>query len=125
VSDAPVIYLLDDDSSFLRSLSRLLAAEGYVTRSFVTVVEFLQAAASEPTRLVVLDYMMPGLTGLQVQDCLRSFAPETRVIMISAANLSAIRDQALRAGACACFFKPFDDETFLKAVRDALAMVIS
>jgi len=124
VPDDPIIYLLDDDPSVLRSLSRLLAAEGYASRSYSTVVEFLQAAASEPTRLAVLDYMMPGLTGLQVQECLRSFVPQTRVIIISAANLSSVREQAMRAGACACFFKPFDDATFLKAVHDALAEAV-
>jgi FixJ family two-component response regulator len=122
VPDAPVIYLLDDDSSFLRSLSRLLAAEGYVTRSFVTVVEFLQAVASQPTPLAVLDYMMPGLTGLQVQDCLRSFAPTTRVIMISAVSASTVREQALKGGAFSFISKPFDDEIFLRAVRESLGI---
>jgi len=70
-----------------------------------------------------LDYMMPGLTGLQVQEGLRSFSPETRVIMISATQESAVREQALDAGAFAYLSKPFDDEIFIKAVRDALSPI--
>lgn len=122
MSDSPIIYLLDDDSSFLRSLSRLLAAEGYATRSFATVVEFLRAAASSPPPLAVLDYMMPGLSGLQVQECLRSFAPTTRVIIISAASTSTVREQALKNGVIDFVSKPFDDETFLRTVRKSLAL---
>jgi FixJ family two-component response regulator len=121
VSTAPDIYLLDDDPSALKSLGRLLTAEGYAVRSFAAVVEFIQAAAKRPAPLAVLDFMMPGLTGLQVQQCLRGFAPDTRVIMISGTHEAAVRDQALQAGARAYLPKPFDDETFLNAVRDALA----
>lgn len=121
MSIAPDIYLLDDDPSVLKSLGRLLKAEGYAVRSFSAVVDFIEAAAKRPTPLAVLDYMMPGLTGLQVQHCLRGLSPDTRVILISGTQEAAIREQALQSGACAYLPKPFDDDTFLNAVRDALA----
>lgn len=121
---APTIYLLDDDCSILRSLTRLLAVEGYESRSFANVVEFFQAVARQPTPLVVVDYMMPGLNGLQLQECLRTFAPATRVMMISAASsvdAATVRDQALKGGAFCFLSKPFDANAFLDAVREALS----
>ena len=121
MSPTPDIYLLDDDPSVLKSLGRLLTAEGYGVRSFSAAVDFIQSVAACPVPLAVLDYMMPGLTGLQVQHCLRGLAADTRVILISATQEAAVRDQALQAGAYAYLSKPFDDETFLNAVRDALA----
>jgi FixJ family two-component response regulator len=122
VPTAPTIYLLDDESSILRSLTRLLAVEGYESRSFVNVVEFFQAVARQPTPLAVVDYMMPGLNGLQLQECLRTFAPATLVIMISAVSAFTVRDQALKSGAFSFISKPIDDEIFLRAVRESLGI---
>ena len=51
----------------------------------------------------------------------RGLSPDTRVILISGTQEAAIREQALQSGACAYLPKPFDDDTFLNAVRDALA----
>lgn len=121
VTIAPAIYLLDDDPSVLRSLDRLLTAEGYAVRAFATVVEFMQIATRQPAALAVLDYIMPGLSGLYVQACLSRSSAATRIIMISASQDAAVRAHALRTGAYAFINKPFDEETFLSAVRGALS----
>lgn len=121
MSITPAIYLLDDDPSVLRSLDRLLRAEGYPVRAFATVVEFMQIATRQPAALAVLDYIMPGLSGLYVQACLNRSSAATRIIMISASQDAAVREHALRTGAYAFINKPLDEETFLNAVRGALS----
>lgn len=121
MSAAPIICLVDDDPSVLKSLGRLLAVEGYSMLSFSSPVEFIRHAAGHPVDLAVLDFTMPGLSGLQVQDCLRDLSPGTRVIMISATEDLEVGSQALAGGACAFFRKPFDHDQFLDAVRVALA----
>ena len=117
---APIICLVDDDPSVLKSLGRLLAAEGYALLSFSDPAEFIKHAASHPVPLVVLDYQMPGLTGLHVQNCLHSLSPESRVIVISASEDDHIRAAALAGGARGFFHKPFDQDALLAAVREAL-----
>jgi len=117
---APIICLVDDDPSVLRSLHRLLASEGYAVLAFSQPAEFIRHAASHPVPLAVVDYAMPGLTGLQVQNCLHSLAPDTPVIMITANTDPAISAQIRAGGVRALLHKPFPNEIFLTAVREAL-----
>jgi DNA-binding NarL/FixJ family response regulator len=58
--------------------------------------------------------------GLEVQKQLRVVSPQTKVIVITAREIPAIRAAALEARAFAFLMKPFDDEVFLSLVRQAL-----
>jgi two-component system, LuxR family, response regulator FixJ len=68
----------------------------------------------------VLDVWMPNTNGIEVQERLRELSPSTRVVMITGREAPATRAEALKAGACAFLVKPFADDEFLAAVRDAL-----
>ena len=70
--------------------------------------------------LVVLDIWMPGMTGLEVQERLSSMCCQTRVIIMTGSKSPDDERTAVQAGAVAFFKKPFGDEQFLSAVRDAL-----
>ncbi len=111
---------MDDDPSVLKSLGRLLAAEGYALLSFSESTEFIKHAAGHPVPLAVVDYRIPGLSGLQVQNCLHSLSPDTPLIMISASGDPQLRASAMAGGAHAFFHKPFNEEEFLAAVSHAL-----
>jgi two-component system response regulator FixJ len=117
---APIICLVDDDPSVLKSLHRLLASEGYAVLAFNNPAEFIRHATGHPVPLAVVDYAMPGLTGLQVQSCLHSLSPETPVIMITANTDPAVTARIRAGGARALLHKPFTNDAFLAAVRDVL-----
>ena len=119
--DDTAMCVVDDDPAVLKSLGRLLGAEGFAVLTFGNPVEFIRHAADHPVRLVVVDFMMPGLSGLQVQESLRAISPETRLIMISATTDPEVDARFLDGGAIAIFHKPFDEDEFLDAVRRALA----
>lgn len=121
MSHNPAMCVVDDDPAVLKSLGRLLGAEGFAVLTFGNPAEFIRHASDHPVRLVVVDFMMPGLSGLQVQESLRVISPETRLIMISAATDPEIDARFLEGGAVAIFHKPFDEDEFLDAVRRALA----
>ena len=116
----PIICLVDDDPSVLRSLERLLTLEGYAVLLFRDPIDFVKHAAGHPVTLAILDFVMPGLSGRQVQECLRSLSPDTRVIMLSAAGDRDLRIAVMENGAHAFLDKPCRDEELLAAVRDAL-----
>ena len=105
----------------LKALGRLLASEGLRTEKFCEPARFLEHARTHAVRLAVIDIRMPGMTGLEVLSELRARSPETRVIVITGEGDSAHRSAAMSGGASAFFLKPFDDESFLQAVREALA----
>jgi FixJ family two-component response regulator len=117
---APAMCVVDDDPAVLKSLGRLLGSEGYEVITFASPAEFIKHASDHPVSLVVIDFMMPGLSGLQVQDALRMLSPDTRLIMISAATDPEIDARFLVGGAVAIFHKPFDEDEFLDAVRRVL-----
>lgn len=74
----PVVFLLDDDSSFVNQLSSLLQARGFTTRAFTAIDEFLQGHDDDCPGCLVLDIGMPGVTGLDLRDMLAARAPNAR-----------------------------------------------
>jgi FixJ family two-component response regulator len=119
---AESICLLDDDPSVLKSISRLLACEGFAVRPFSEPKNFLAYLQEHHSvRLVILDIWMEEMDGLEIQTEVSKISAQTRVIIITGRVDPVARNSALNAGAIAFFIKPFDDEEFLTAVRSAIA----
>src|SRR6266849_5532861 len=119
-TSSEIVCLVDDDPLVLRSTGLLLASEGFVVRQFDNGEDFIRYVASHKVPLVVLDIWMEEMTGLEVLARLCAISPQTRVIVITAREDSAARITAMQIGIVAFFIKPFNDEKFLAAVRDAL-----
>ena len=120
-SNSDIICLLDDEPSVLKALARLLASEGLQVEKFTDPVRFLEYARHHAMRLAVIDIRMPGMTGLEVLTTLRTISPVTRVIVMTGESDPGHRIAAMAGGASTFFLKPFDDEAFLVAVREAIA----
>jgi CheY-like chemotaxis protein len=119
--DDEEVCLIDDDPSYLKSMHQLLASEGFIVRSFSKAEDFLAHAITHSVPVVVTDIWMDRITGLEVLARLCAISPQTRVIVITAREDLAARATAMAIGPVAFFMKPFDDEKFIVAVRDALA----
>ena len=115
------ICLLDDDSSVLRGLNRLLMSAGWQAEQFSDPGAFLSYVKVHRPTVAIIDVWMPLMNGLEVQSRLRELSPSTRVIMFTGKDDPLVRSTSLKAGASAFFTKPFDDEEFLTAVRFALS----
>jgi FixJ family two-component response regulator len=120
------IAIIDDHSSVLRALARVLRTEDMKCSPFANADEFLQALASgmilSPDCLV-LDIHMPGMSGLELQHELRTRNDTFPVIMITADDGDQLCEEALSNGAFAVLKKPFTDEVFLRAIRNAVESV--
>jgi FixJ family two-component response regulator len=114
------ICVLDDDASVRKSIVRLLDSNKLKTCNFEAAEDFLAHASKHTVSVAILDLWMPKITGLEVQARLREMSPETKVILMSANGVPAMRAAALKAGAVAFLDKPFDAELFLLLVRQAL-----
>src|SRR5260221_9932377 len=110
------VFVVDDDASVCRSLSRLLRSGGYEVATFISATEFL---ASERHRqgpgCVVLDVRMPGLTGLDLQECLTKVNSTLAVIFISGHGDIPMSVRAMKGGAVDFLSKPFDERDLLQA----------
>ena len=119
-SEQKEVCIVDDDLSVLKSIHYLLASEGFNVRPFNKAEDFLTYAGSHEVPLVVTDIWMDEVTGLEVLARLCAISPRTKVIVITAREDLAARATAMAIGPVAFFMKPFDDEAFIAAVRDAL-----
>jgi DNA-binding response OmpR family regulator len=82
--------------------------------------EALLISASTPLDLVVIDFRLPGMTGLEMIDKLRKRKPGTKIILVTGVDNIVNRRQVAEAGADAFFFKPIEINTFLYAVKHCL-----
>ena len=114
-----ICYVVDDDPSMRKSISRLLELEGFKVRAFGDPEDFLNEMATNHVRLVVLDIWMERMTGMELLAHLCARSPETRVIFITGHEDHAAEATVMRAGAAGFFIKPLDNERFIAAVRDA------
>ena len=118
------ICIIDDDASVRNSIVQLLDSDGLKAQSFEDPEDFLTYARRHAVPLAIIDVWMPKTSGLEVQTQLRVVSPKTKVIVMTAQQIPAIRAAALDGGAFAFLMKPFDDEAFLSVVYQALRSAV-
>jgi FixJ family two-component response regulator len=122
LSSAPVVFIIDDEASVCRFLSRLLRQAGMEARTYSSGEEFL-ASRGGPVRhpaCMVLDLNMPGLGGLELQCRLANEPAPCPVIFISGEGDIPSTVKAMKQGAVTFLTKPFDSTDLLSAVGEAL-----
>lgn len=118
--ESGTVFIVDDDASFLKSISRLLRAAGYPVLTFASANQFLDQLAPEMSGCVLADLQMPGLNGLELQAALAKSANPLPVVFISAQGDVPTTVRAMRCGAEDFLTKLSPKEALLDAVRRAL-----
>jgi two-component system, NarL family, response regulator NreC len=117
------IILVDDHPVVRRGMQALLESE----RDFSIVgvasdgLEAVELTERLKPDVVVLDLMMPGLSGLEALRILRERSPRTRIVILSMYSSSAFVAQALQNGAVGYVLKECTEENLVRAVREAAA----
>ena len=119
-SQRSLISVVDDDESVRESLPDLLNEFGFAARAFSSAEAFLSSDCVDKTRCLILDVMMPRMTGLDLQQELTRRGQEIPVIFITARKDEALRARAFRQGAVKFLNKPFSDTALLDALNVAL-----
>lgn len=115
-----MICIVEDDTSVLRALKRLVSSAGYPAAVFSSAEEFLASEQANSPACLILDVNLPGIGGLELQDKLAAAANGVPIIFISAFDDSTARARALENGAVAFLNKPFDDRPLLEAIDRGL-----
>ena len=118
---APTVAVVEDNPSMLRSIQRLLNAEGFSVEPFVSAEAFLNGDGWSRASCIVLDVHLPGMSGLELRRQLTALGSSLPVVFITAINDDAPRDAAKQLGCVAYLNKPFAPEALVAAVADALA----
>jgi FixJ family two-component response regulator len=118
---APFVFIVDDDTSVRKSLTRLVAAAGYRVHAFASAREYLAREPSSGPSCLVLDVRMPGLTGLDLQKTLAGAEHRTAIVFITGHGDIAMSVAAMKEGAVDFLTKPFAGKDLLDAIQRALA----
>ncbi|WP_072621133.1 two-component system response regulator RppA [Spirulina major] len=114
------ILLVDDEVELTAPLSQALGQEGYQVDVAHRGSVGLALAQAEGYQLLILDWMMPSLSGLEICQALRSHGDETPVLFLTAKDTLDDRVQGLDAGADDYLVKPFELRELLARVRALL-----
>jgi len=114
------IFIIDDDASVRKSLSRLLRSAGFEVETFASAEQFLEREHYEGIGCLVLDVRMPGISGIDLQDELNKADYSMPIVFITGHGNIPMGVQAMKKGAVDFLPKPFDDEELLQAVREAI-----
>jgi len=113
------ILIIEDDHSILKLLQRGLAYEGYIVDTASDGRSGLNLARDHQPDLVVLDWMLPGMDGLEVCHRLRT-GGDVPILMLTAKDTIQDRVQGLDAGADDYLVKPFNLDELLARIRALL-----
>jgi two-component system nitrogen regulation response regulator NtrX len=114
------ILIIDDEGNIRRMLRALLEDEGYTIREASSAEEGLKEAARESPEAVLLDLMLPGISGLDALPKLGDLCPGVPVVMMSGKATLGDAVQATRLGAFHFIEKPLTPEAVLLTVRGAI-----
>ena len=120
MSDAPIVFVVDDDPSVRSSLKFLLSTVGLRVESFDSADAFLRKKLPDAPSCLVLDVRLPGLSGLDFQRELAAKNTPIPIIFLTGHGDIPMSVRAMKAGAVEFLTKPFRDQDLLDAVRIAL-----
>jgi CheY-like chemotaxis protein len=114
------ILVVDDDRIMLRTLKRVLEREGFVAHCVESGEEALEQIQASNFSLMITDYNMPGLNGLELARKGLELSPQMPIIMGTAGSSPAITRLAKEIGIARVLDKPFLMTVMIKAVRDVM-----
>src|SRR5690349_6545644 len=113
----PIVYVVDDDVSVLRSLELLIGTTDCEPRVFASAEEFLACPRSPAPNCLVLDIHLPHLDGLALQE---KVGAEMPIIFVTGHADVPTTVRAMKAGAVDLLTKPFRSDALLEAIHTAV-----
>jgi FixJ family two-component response regulator len=115
-----IVFVVDDDLSFRRSVERLLRLGGFRVQPFASAHEFISAEIPDLPACLVSDVRMAGLSGLDLQGELTRIGRPIPIIFITGHGDIPMSVRAIKAGAVDFLTKPFHERELLAAIEQAL-----
>jgi len=116
------ISVVDDDESMREAIKALISSIGLSVEGFSSAEDFLNSGRSQVFDCLILDVMMPGLSGLELQQKLRADHQLMPIIFVTAHYSEKERTRAMEAGAVDFLSKPFTEQELFFAISASLSM---
>ncbi|HQE91189.1 MAG TPA: response regulator [Anaerolineae bacterium] len=117
------ILVVDDDPAVVMTLAASLErlSEAYVIETCLHALEALHKIEQQPYNLLITDYRMPGMNGLELVKAVRHIVPTMPVIMMTAYGTGDLRQEADKLGHITFVDKPFT----VKQIRDIVSRLMN
>jgi FixJ family two-component response regulator len=119
LSKSPLVAIIDDDESVRATTGSLVRSLGYIVHIFASAEDFLRSDCLDDFSCVVADVQMPGMSGVQLQDHLRSQGCRVPFVFFTACPDEKTRARALAGGALCYLTKPFDADSLVQYLQAA------
>src|SRR3989344_3015287 len=116
------ILVVDDEPDMIWAISNVLLSEGHSVVSVNSGEEALVKVKESPLDLVLLDFRLPGMDGIQILEKIKQIKPLLPVIMVTGYGGIEEAVQAIKLGASHYISKPFDNAQLIESVNKALQM---
>ena len=102
------LLIVDDELDICDCLRQYFSNMGFAVASAFSGEEALKRLDQDDSDVILLDILLPGISGIEVLRCIKERHPNVRVVMVSALDKPELRYQARRYGAADYITKPFD-----------------
>jgi FixJ family two-component response regulator len=119
VPPASTVFVIDGDVSARESLGHLISTAGWKVRTFASAQEFLAQPYGSVPCCIVLEMMLPGVSGLELQERLAD-RTDMPIIFVTGRRNIAMTVQAMKAGALEVLTKPFKNDAVVNTIRAAI-----
>jgi FixJ family two-component response regulator len=116
----PLISIVDDDNMVRRAIESLVTTLGSRACTFPSAEAFLQSPLLTETSCLISDVQMPGISGVQLLERLADLGLSIPTIIITAYPDDSVRARVLSSGAVCFLLKPFDAQSLIECLDDAL-----
>lgn len=123
----PRVLVVDDNLGLVETLLDILDAQGYEAVGTESASSAIEKVREQPFDVILMDIKMPGMNGVEGFKAIKSLAPDTPVVMMTAHTLPELVEEARREGALAVLAKPLDVErlvAFLKQWKQKTPVLI-
>jgi FixJ family two-component response regulator len=121
IQSEPTVFIVDDDSSVLKGISRLMKSVKLNEKTYSSAQDFLDSYNPEQSGCLLIDMRMPGISGLELQEILHSMNILIPTIIITGYGEVTDAVQAMKNGAIDFIEKPFKGQYLLDQVHKAIA----
>ncbi|MFA4835295.1 MAG: response regulator [Dehalococcoidia bacterium] len=115
------VLVVDDNVEFCQNVADILEMRDYKVKIAYDGLNAIEMVKEDGFNLVLMDFKMPVIDGVETFKRLKEIAPETAVIFITAYATENIIDDALRQGAFGCLKKPLDFERLFAVIENTIA----
>jgi len=120
-TETPTVFVVDDDQTIRETVCEILEGDGYAVHSFANGTAFLQDYRPGHAACLVVDALLPEMSGVELVGRVKAVDPEVPTIIIAGKATLATAIGAMRAGAVDLIEKPFSPEQLLAGIEIAVS----